>query len=704
MYGIDLGASCARIAWLDERRQPVTADGAVPAVAVAEQGTADAEDSIVFSVRSRLFAAESAATAVPPSDVLRVSPSALVGGVLTELLHRAEQAGAGEDHRAVLNLPPGGSDAHEMALRRAAEAVGLRVDKVVPDPVAVALHYGALRDGTDSTVLVWDQGGTGLRLTVLAVSSDRRVRLVETAEHPLGGSARDEAVAVELLRQLPYSRVPPPLLRIAERLRLRLAQAERATETVRLDGTEHTVAFDREGLDAVLAPERTRARDALVQVLEVARQRTGQWPSGLLLAGGVSETPGTAEDLADDLGLPVRSTTPALAVARGLAMIQDFGLLRIESGRSPRPSSPGRSPRPSSPGAGPAGPKAREGSRAAEPMAPAPVAGPEPVAADDPEPLGSEPPPASVRFGGSAGTLPTDPEPQPAAPPPDATAHHSPLAHASEPAPAPSHAPESGPPVDPAAPTGPSSPARDVRAPVPSPPEPGPPAAAQEEQRTTPSDGGLVGVPVTGLQAVRRDDHLLLLWEWPPGSLTARVRWRLEDPDLPGGRVREGDVRCSRRVYDHDGGLDLVVGRGGVTLTVEALVPGEVDDWEPPSSLAVPSGLPVVRYEPAVRRRLYGKVARVSFTSETSCQLPALQVVLGRGRYRPAHPADGTVVHEVPPQRIEAHTPLVIEFPFPSRRSDRGDARDAWLVCFPAEPADKDIDLRPAALHRLKVT
>ncbi|MFJ4201978.1 Hsp70 family protein [Streptomyces sviceus] len=688
MYGIDLGASCARIAWLDERRQPVTADGAVPAVAVAEQGTADTEDGNVFSVRSRLFAAESAAPSVPPSDVLRVSPSALVGGVLSALLRRAEQAGAREDHRAVLNLPPGGSDAHEMALRRAAEAVGLRVDKVVPDPVAVALHYGALREGTDSTVLVWDQGGTGLRLTVLAVSSDRRVRLVETTEHPLGGSARDEAVALELLRQLPYSRVAPPLLRIAERLRLRLAQAEQATETVLLDGTEHTVAFDREGLDAVLAPERARARDALVQVLEAARQRTGQWPSGLLLAGGVSATPGTAEDLADDLGLPVRSTTPELAVARGLAMIQDFGLLRIESGRSPRPSSPG---------AGPTGPKAREGSRAAEPMAPAP----EPATADDPEPLGSEPPSAPVRFGGRPDTPPADPEPQPAAPPRDATAHHALRAHASEPAPAPSPAPESGPPVDPAALTGPSSPAGDVRAPVPSPPEPGPPAAAREEQRTAPSGGGLVGVPVTGLQAVRRDDHLLLLWEWPPGSLTARVRWRLEDPDLPGGRVREGDVRCSRRVYEHDGGLDLVVGRGGVTLTVEAMVPGEVDDWEPPSSLAVPSGRPVVRYEPAVRRRLSGKVARVSFTSETSCQLPALHVVLGRGRYRPAHPADGTVVHEIPPQRIEAHAPLVIEFPFPSRRSDR---TDAWLVCFPAEPTHEDIDLRPAALHRLKVT
>ncbi|WP_406166943.1 Hsp70 family protein [Streptomyces sp. NBC_00996] len=688
MYGIDLGASCARIAWLDERQQPVTADGAVPAVAAAGQGPADAEDGDVFSVRSRLFAAEPvAAPAVPPSDVLRVSASELVGRVLTALLRLAEEAGAGEDRRAVLNLPPGASDAHEMALRRAAEAVGLRVDKVVPDPVAVALHYGALRDGTDSTVLVWDQGGTGLRLTVLAVSSDRRVRLVETAEHPLGGAARDEAVALELLRQMPSSRVAPPLLRIAERLRLRLAQAEQVTETVQLDGTDHTVTFDRERLDAVLAPERARARDALAHVLKAAQQRTGQWPSGLLLAGGVSATPGTAEDLAGDLGLPVRSTTPELAVVRGLALIQDFGLLRIESGRYTRPASFG---------ADAAGPEAREGIRGTKPMTPVPD--PEPATADDPEPRGSLPP-ATGRYGGGTDTRPADPEP--AAPPRDGTVHDALRPPHSEQTAVPSPVPESGPPEDPAAPDAPSSPTTDDRAPVPSPPEPGPRGAAQEGGRTASSGDDLVGVPVTELQAIRRDDHLLLLWEWPPGSLTARVRWRLEDPGLPDGRVREGDVRCSRRVYDHDGGLDLVVGRGGVTLTVEAMVPGGADGWEPPSSLAVPSGLPVVRYEPAVRRRLSGKVAKVSFTSETSCQLPALHVVMGRGRYRPAHPADGTVVHEIPPQRIEAHTPLVIEFPFPSRRSDRG---DAWLVCFPAEPPGEDIDLRPVALHRLKVT
>ncbi|MGA5446167.1 Hsp70 family protein [Streptomyces umbrinus] len=678
MYSIDLGASCARIAWLDARRQPVTTDEAVPAVAADGQGAAGDEDGAMFSVRSRLFAAESGTNpAVPPSAAPRASPSALVGGVLNELLRRAEEAGAREERQAVLSMPPGVSDAQEMALRRAAEAIGLRVPKVVPDPVAAALHHGALRDGADSTVVVWDQGRTGLRLTVLAVS-DRRVHLVETAEHPLGGAARDEAVARGLLPQVPHDRVTPPLLKTAERLRLRLARAEEVTETVLLDGTDHAVTFDRERLYAVLAPERARARDALARILETAQQRTGQWPSGLLLAGGVSATPGTAE-VTENLDLPVRSATPELAVVRGLALIQDFGLLRIESGPYTRPASCV---------AAPAQPRAGEGRRAAEPEAP--LLDPEPAAADDPEPRSTAVPPSAGRFGTG-----------PAVRPPGRTADGALPPHATEPAAVPPRSSESGIPEDRTAPAEANPPSAHDQASVPLPREAERPPTAPERRRTTSPGRDLVGVPVANLQAVRRDDHLLLLWEWPPGSLMAQVRWRLEDPGPADGRLREGDVRCSRRVYEHDGGLDLVVGRGGVTLTVEAMVPGEEGGWEPPSSLEVPSGLPVVRYEPAVRRRLRGKVATVSFTAETNCRLPALHVVLGRGRYRPAHPADGTVVHDIPPQQIEAHRPLVVEFPFPSGRSARG---DAWLVCFPAEPPGGDIELRPTALHRLKVT
>lgn len=206
---------------------------------------------------------------------------------------------------------------------------------------------------------------------------------------------------------------------------------------------------------------------------------------------------------------------------------------------------------------------------------------------------------------------------------------------------------------------------------------------------------------MTQLQAIRRDDHLLVLWAWPDAALTARVRWRREDVTAVGDGPRDGDIRCQRRVYEHDGGLDLRLGRGAVTLTVEAQVPAPGVDTEGAASLRIPAEPPIVEYEPTLRRRLNGtRVATVTFTTRTGCDLPTVRVVHGLGRYRPTSTAEGAVLHEVPAQRLPAGAPLVVKFPFPSTRGP------SWLVCFPADAPgpDSDIDLRPTALHRLRVT
>ncbi|MEU7317332.1 hypothetical protein [Streptomyces sp. NPDC007083] len=154
-------------------------------------------------------------------------------------------------------------------------------------------------------------------------------------------------------------------------------------------------------------------------------------------------------------------------------------------------------------------------------------------------------------------------------------------------------------------------------------------------------------------------------------------------------------------MYEHDGGLDLAVGRGAVTLTVEALVADPGAGCEEAASLVVPAQPSLVEYEPTVRRRLTGRVATVTFTSEAGCYLPRLRIVHSRGRFRPTSASEGTVLHEVPGQRLPAGSPLAVEFPLPATRGP------SWLVCFPADAdagTDCDLDIRPTALHRLRVT
>ncbi|MFE6867271.1 Hsp70 family protein [Kitasatospora sp. NPDC057692] len=692
MHGIDLGDSYARIAWPGPDGAPVVTGATdVPATVdvTGPDGPRPARTAGARSARAGLFTgtAERPAGAWPagawrPTDDPfadaplpagprggALGPEALTGVVLAALARRSRECGGGTPQEVALALPAGGGG--EPALRRAAEQTGLRVGQVLPESVAAALHYGAVRDGARLSVLVYDQGATGSDLSLLAVDGDRTVRVLETVSQPLGGDHWDEAVARELLRRLGSPDGPVgPLLPAAERLRLALDEAPEAWQRVPWEGAEHEVSLDRETLRALVEPLRELGAGAVGTLLETVQDRGWDVPGTLLLAGGLSEAPGTAEWLEERLGLTVRSRTPGAAVASGLALTGDFGLLRVLTGPAatrPRPTDDDPDPRgrdTSSGGSG--GRRAPNASRAGRRPGPGTTA-PGPARPGERRPAEERPAEEEPWR-----DRPWADRPGPSERPPDAAEAEA-VTNADTAAAPPHHGPEQAPPRTPEPPTAPA-----------------PPAA----------DQALHPVPVPQLRATRRDDHLLLVWAWPPDSREARVRWSLDAPD-PGGLPRTGDVRCGRRSYQHDGGLDLRVGRGAVTVTVAALTPHPADPLAEPSALILPARPPLVRYEAVVRRGLpglRGRTARLTFVADTPCELPALQVVHGLGRICPAGAADGTVLRELPARRLEARIPFTVDLPLPATRGP------SWLICLPLGPDDAATELRPASLHRLKVS
>jgi len=203
------------------------------------------------------------------------------------------------------------------------------------------------------------------------------------------------------------------------------------------------------------------------------------------------------------------------------------------------------------------------------------------------------------------------------------------------------------------------------------------------------------GRPVEQLRALRRGDRLLLTWIWPQGTVEAQVRWRSDD-DRPG---LHGSARCTRRLYDHDGGFEMPAGRVGVTITVEALGYEDRIDGEPPSALRVePPTRPTVLYTPSLRKGPRRWTVTVTFTSDIDCSLPPVLVVLGTGSYMPASTRDGEVVHTVTETPLAAGLPSSAEFRLAPRRGTR------WIVCLPADEDDAPVGIRPASLHRLRVS
>ncbi|MFJ9820640.1 Hsp70 family protein [Streptomyces sp. NPDC101151] len=677
--------------------------------------------------------------------------------------------GAEADRAVVLGLPASGG--REDEVRRAADGLGLRVERVVPDPVAVALHYRAVAEGVDRTVLVCDQGATTLDLTVLAITPDLTVRVVRTRSHRLGGDDWDAALAARLARGLPDGVDPR---RTAELLRRGLGDEDSVTADVSDPaGGQHRLTLDRADFEAAVAPLRAQTLAAVTAELTAGDPAV----DAVLLAGGLCAMPGRRaeiEELPAAQGLTVRCERPAPAVVQGLLRLQEFDVLRIVTGPAARssptydgyvfpepaalsdPDPRGWPPVPEDPdplgnrGDAAAGTAAGAGVRTGTGATYGSGPGSDPVSGADSLPGSSTRPGLGSLSGADTGATPgTDSSPGTGplsgvgGTPGSVAGPGSGSPRGGGAVPGPGSRPESGPtrgsgpsptavpgPRRPAEPSQPSQQYQPSRSPQPpsaeppsppSPPTPPEPAtsapglSAPGAARPAPSTRGvttsdspdaapdphtLLAVPVGELQAVRRGDHLLVLWAWPDGSLSARVRWRREG-STAGGGPREGDMICRRRVYEHDGGLDLAVGREAVTLTVEALVAASGVDCEGRSALLVPPQPPVVEYEPSVRRRVKGRMATVTFTSETGCELPGLRIVHGLGRFRPTSTAEGTVLHEVPAQRLPARTPLTVEFPLPATRGP------SWLVCFPADGdavADSGIDIRPTALHRLRVT
>ncbi|MEU9704828.1 Hsp70 family protein [Streptomyces sp. NPDC047981] len=636
------------------------------------------------------------------------------------------------DHSIALGIPVSGG--REDELRYAVERAGLDVARVVPEPVAVALHYRAVAEGVDHTVLVCDQGATTLDLSVLAISPDLTVRLVRAVSLPLGGVHWDEAVATGLAERLPTGVDP---MRAAESLRRALDGSDRAVETFEDSaGVRHEVTLHRSDFERAVTPLRNRLFAAVSDQLATAEPAVDT----VLMAGGMCAEPrmrAEIEELPAAQGLTVRCDRPELATVLGLLALHDFGILRVVAGPAARP---GRAetgfadwrdtyPRvgvghsedsslDTEPGGAATDPEPRAGRRRAE--------DPEPRGRQKGSPVGrgteqAPPPPPSAATTGRAPTADTGARPPAAAP------YAGPLSPPRTETPPPAPPPAETPPAE----TRPAEPSYTPPSSADSPHTVSPPTEAAtadttgtastasttgsspggsdpyDPPATAPAPAGspldpqtAFAVPVDQLQAIRRGDHLLVLWAWPAGALSARVRWRREGT-LAGAGPGRGDEVCRRRVYEHDGGFDLAVGRGAVTVTVEALVAELGDGCEGASSLLVPPAPTLVSYEPSVRRRLTGRSASVTFTSETGCDLPGVRIVHSLGRFRPTSTAEGTVLHEVPAQRLPAGTPLTVEFPLPATRGP------SWLVCFPADAdagTDTGIDIRPTALHRLRVT
>jgi hypothetical protein len=194
-----------------------------------------------------------------------------------------------------------------------------------------------------------------------------------------------------------------------------------------------------------------------------------------------------------------------------------------------------------------------------------------------------------------------------------------------------------------------------------------------------------LAAPVHDLVAQRLLDEAQLSWIWPDGAVDSIISW-------PGGQRR-----CSRRVYDEEGGASIPVGPDEIVATVSAVHPDPAAELIAFAiAVTIPARKAKVRYRWLKAGPLQFGRRLLELTTDQPCELPELVIVRSTAAYPPDEPGDGVEVTRLPPASITPGTPLKVPVELPRGTSGflacftAGD-RDAGPLLFPPPPSEMRI-------------
>ncbi|WIM93429.1 Hsp70 family protein [Actinoplanes oblitus] len=351
-FGIDLGTTYSCIARVD--------DTGVPVIIPNEAG-AEITPSVVHFVSPHRVVVGDEAKDAAKRDAERVvslikrhigqsgteleidgithTPES-ISALIVRALARGAAAATGETVRdVVITVPAYFGVAERRATEQAGEIAGLTVVNVVPEPVAAALHYGALNEGEDQTILVYDLGGGTFDTTVIRLSGGDVTVVCTDGDHRLGGADWDERIVAHLrdcfVAEHPDSGAGDSeeflqeVTLVAEKVKKALSVRTSYRQTLRFEGRTAAVDVSRETFEALTADLLDQTVDITGRALAVADRAGAGTPDSVLLVGGSTYMPAVARALRERFGFDPRLHDPHLAVAKGAAMFALRESIRI---------------------------------------------------------------------------------------------------------------------------------------------------------------------------------------------------------------------------------------------------------------------------------------------------------------------------------------------------------------------------------------
>ena len=372
IIGIDLGTTNSCVAVLDDKGQPKTLSGADGERTTPSWVTWTAQGQVTVGTRARRQAVTNASTTVygvkrligrkvnsedvswfarlapfrivaaPNGDAWvrihgqPISPQEVAAHILRQVRKVAEEALGEPVTRAVVTVPAYFDDAQRQATRDAGTIAGIDIVRLLNEPTAAALAYGAhrVREGR-RMIAVFDLGGGTFDISLMSVDNGIFEVLATGGDSALGGEDWDRRILEKLVdevfdeHRIDLTGIPMAMSRLRE-------AAEAAKKALSVD-RETTIALPFLANDQHGTPinyERVISRDELekwtkdlLDRLETPCRRaladaklTAADFEEILLVGGMTRWPAVQDFVEQTFGKrPSKGANPDEVVALGAA-------------------------------------------------------------------------------------------------------------------------------------------------------------------------------------------------------------------------------------------------------------------------------------------------------------------------------------------------------------------------------------------------
>ncbi|HEY1769300.1 MAG TPA: Hsp70 family protein [Chthoniobacterales bacterium] len=269
----------------------------------AEEAAADYEivrqrgQALRVKVRDQLFKPEEIATCV-----------------LKKLKRDAEAALGRAVSRAVITVPAYFNDAQRNATKRAGEAAGFIVERIINEPTAAALAYGLDKLKSKSRIAVFDLGGGTFDISVLELNDGIFHVLATSGNTRLGGDDIDAELVARI--DLPIANWEKRELAIEAKHRLSTNTVARIEKPF-VNGENLIYELTRAELEKIARPIIERTRAHCLRALADAKLTAADLDE-VILVGGMTRMPLVRQFVAELFGrAPNVSHNPDEAVALG---------------------------------------------------------------------------------------------------------------------------------------------------------------------------------------------------------------------------------------------------------------------------------------------------------------------------------------------------------------------------------------------------